>query len=159
MASDKQLAGARRLARPSKGSTLRPFAIDDEGRVDGGYRSIVAWGGNAAGQSTSIADGAAGTITFTVSEEGYADHLCIMGNAAVALAAGTVVDPLGAYVTSLLHSNDSLTTGSVPATVFAHTSNVSPTFGHYFKENCVVTCAITNQSGATAEYGAAFTSR
>jgi hypothetical protein len=144
---------ARTLAKPKRGSAIRPTEAAGE------YRSIIAMGGNGASQATSIADAGSATLTFTVSEAGWLDRLVVMGNAAAALAAGTVVAPIGAYVTSIKHNNDELVTGAVPATVFGHDSQSNPPMGHYVRPSDSLTITIVNQSGATAEYGASFICR
>ncbi len=143
---------SRRLARIARGSALRPD-LDINGDPIGTYRSLVALGGAAA--ATSVADTAStAALAVTTAEAGHINKLIV--SAGVTGAAATL-ELGGIYVTSILHNNDQMLTGKVPAALFRHDSVDNPSFGHYVEVNDVLTVTFENQSGATAEIGFCFT--
>lgn len=125
------------LADVRKGSALRP-------RANGGFRSLVGFGGPA---QTSVAAGATETLTFTISEAGYANKL-------VLLVDGEASE---VEITDIKHNNDSLITGSTPAALFAQDSLHSPAFGHQFRVNDSVSITVKNNDAATVKVLATFT--
>lgn len=142
----------RRLARATRGSALRPN-FGDDGEFGGSYRSLVAIGGTAA--ATSVADTAStAALAATTAEAGHINKLIV--SAGVTGAAATL-ELGGIYVTSILHNNDQMVTGKVPAALFRHDSVDNPMFGHWVEVNDVISVTFENQSGATAEIGFCFT--
>lgn len=146
---------ARYTDWPMKGSPTRPAFSEN-----GGFRSVVVLGANAA--ATSMSDGATGTFTIPISEDCVLDRLAISCNAAVALVAGAENTNVGLLVTSIKVNNDELlgsSGGFCPASVFDARSQVSPVFGHRVKVSDNVTVTLSNQTGATVEAAVGFTVR
>jgi hypothetical protein len=140
------MAVPNKLARPSKGSALRP----DEG---GGYKSLVAIGATAA--NTSLADATTSSaIECSTAEAGHiAKFVC---DATIPGAAPARVTS-GVSITSIKHNNDEMVTGYVPISVFAQDSVASPMFGHWVDVNDVISVTFRNETGATVELSFAFT--
>ena len=113
-------------------------------------RSVCALG---SGRSSSTADGASNTFTFTIKEDCHLLRLVIESDDGAGASTNA-----GISVSTLEHNNDSLLNGSsVCASLFDANAIGSPMLGQFARVNDNLQVTIVNNSGAARFFNATFT--